>query len=162
MRMGSRFVVLVLFLIVLGVLAALNTDFLTYPHTLYLGFATYRELPLGLLLLTLLLIPTLVFYFWAGITRLRAEADTAKLLRDMEGLRASLDQREGSRFAQLQTHLDERLGALESRALESRAGGQEDAGRAELAALRQRVEALQDDLSLQLAQMDDYLKRRLG
>lgn len=159
MRMGSRFVVLVLFLIVLGVLAALNTDFLTYPHTLYLGFATYRELPLGLLLLTLLLIPILVFYFWAGITRLRAEADTAKLLRDMEGLRASLDEREGGRFAQLQSHLDQRLGALESRALGS---GSADSDRAELAALRQRVEVLQDDLSLQLAQMDDYLKRRLG
>lgn len=159
MRMGSRFVVLILFLIVLGVLAALNTNFLMYPHTLYLGFATYRELPLGLLLLTLLLVPMLVFYFWAGITRLRAEADTAKLLRDMEGLRASLDQREGSRFAQLQSHLDQRLGALESRALGS---SQDDPSRAEIAALRQRVEVLQDDLSLQLAQMDDYLKRRLG
>lgn len=163
MRMGLRLGVLLLFLVLLGVLAALNTDFLTYPHTLYLGFATYRNMPMGLLLLVLMLIPVLVFYFWAGLTRLRAEADSAKLLRDMEQLRASLDAQEGSRFAQLQSHLDQRLSALEKSALESRAlpAGNGNA-QAELTALRQRVDALQDDLGLQLAQMDDYLKRRLG
>lgn len=163
MRMGLRLGVLLLFLVLLGVLAALNTDFLTYPHTLYLGFATYRDMPMGLLLLVLMLIPVLVFYFWAGLTRLRAEADSARLLRDMEQLRASLDAQEGSRFAQLQNHLDQRLSALEKSALESRAlpAGSGNA-QAELTALRQRVDALQDDLGLQLAQMDDYLKRRLG
>lgn len=168
MRMGLRLGVLLLFLVLLGVLAALNTDFLTYPHTLYLGFATYRNMPMGLLLLLLMLIPVLVFYFWAGLTRLRAEADSARLLRDMEQLRTSLDAQESSRFAQLQSHLDQRLSALEKialekSALETRALPPGNANsQAELTALRQRVEALQDDLGLQLAQMDDYLKRRLG
>ncbi|WP_414657720.1 LapA family protein [Deinococcus sp. VB343] len=161
--MGLRLGVLLLFLVLLGVLAALNTDFLTYPHTLYLGFATYRNMPMGLLLLVLMLIPVLVFYFWAGLTRLRAEADSARLLRDMEQLRTSLDAQESSRFAQLQSHLDQRLSALEKSALETRALPPGNANsQAELTALRQRVEALQDDLGLQLAQMDDYLKRRLG
>ena len=158
MRMGLRLGVLLLFLILLGVLAVLNRDFLMYPHTLYLGFATYRELPLGLFLLLLMLLPMLVFYFWAGLTRLRAEADTARLLRDMEGLRSSLDAQEGSRFAQLQSYLDGRLNTLEQRSL-GEGGG---ASQAELTALRNRVDALQDDLGLQLAQLDDYLKRRLG
>lgn len=154
MRLGLRLGVLLLFLVGLGILAALNTDFLTYPHTLYLGFATYRQLPLGLLLLVFMLVPMLVFYFWAGLTRLRAEADSAKLLRDMEQLRASLDAQESSRFAQLQAHLDTRLAQLESRALPS--------SDSELSDLKRQVDALQDDLSLQLAQLDDYLKRRLG
>ena len=158
MRMGLRLGVLLLFLILLGVLAVLNRNFLTYPHTLYLGFATYRNMPMGLLLLLLMLIPMLVFYFWAGLTRLRAEADTARLLRDMEGLRASLDAQEGSRFAQLQSYLDGRLSTIEQQAL----GPGHSANQAELSALRQRVDSLQDDLGLQLAQMDDYLKRRLG
>lgn len=156
MRLGTRLVVLVLFLLVIGVLAALNTNFLTYPHTLYLGFATYPDLPLGLLLLTVMLVPLLVFYFWAGVTKLRAQADSAKLLRDMEGLRASLDAQEGSRFAQLQAHLDQRLNALPEKS------AQPAVGPAELAALERRVEDLQRDINLQLAQMDDYLKTKLG
>ena len=82
---------------------------------------------------------------------LRAQADSAKLLRDMEALRTSLDQQEGSRFAQLQTHLDERFRVL----------GQGSGG-ADVAALSARVDALQRDLNVQLAQMDDYLKTKLG
>jgi hypothetical protein len=108
---------------------------------------------LGLILLIVATLLTLVFYFWAGITGLRAQADSAKLLRDMEALRVSLDQQEGSRFAQLQTHLDERF-----RVLEAARGG---AG-ADVSALTGRVDALQKDVNLQLAQMDDYLKSKLG
>ena len=160
MRMGLRLGVLLLFLILLAVLAVLNRTFLTYPHTLYLGFATYQKLPLGLFLLLLMLLPVFVFYFWAGLTRLRADADSARLLRDMEHLRTSLDAQEGSRFAQLQTHLDQRLGVLEQ---QNQNGAVSPASQqAELTALRHRVDALQDDLGRQIAQLDDYLKRRLG
>ena len=97
-----RMIVMIIFLVLLGLLAILNRHFLTYPHTLNLGFAEYKDMPVGLMLLAASLIPMLVFYFWASVTKLRAQADTAKLLRDMESLRTSLDSQEGSRFQQLQ------------------------------------------------------------
>ncbi|WP_394649522.1 LapA family protein [uncultured Deinococcus sp.] len=147
-----RIVVLIVFLVLLGLLAALNTNFLMYPHTLNLGFATYPNLPLGLLLLAVMFVPMLVFYFWVGVAKLRAEADSARLLRDMEALRVSLDTQEGSRFAQLQSHLDQRLGAL----------GAGTPGNAELEAVHARIDTMSRDLNLQLAQIDDYLKRKLG
>lgn len=146
-----RTVVLIVVLVLLGLFAVLNTNALMYPHTLSLGFVTYTGVPMGLILLILATALSLVFYFWAGITGLRAQADSAKLLRDMEGLRVSLDQQEGSRFALLQTHIDERFRTL----------GQ-GAAQPELEALRERVDALQRDMNLQLAQLDDYLKSKLG
>lgn len=147
-----RTIVLIIALVLLAIFAVLNTNALMFPHTLSLGFVTYRGVPMGLILLVVATLLTLVFYFWAGITGLRAQADSAKLLRDMEALRVSLDQQEGSRFAQLQTHLDERF-----RVLEAARGGSGD-----ISALTGRVDALQKDMNLQLAQMDDYLKSKLG
>lgn len=147
-----RTIVLIIALVLLAIFAVLNTNALMFPHTLSLGFVTYRGVPMGLILLIVATLLTLVFYFWAGITGLRAQADSAKLLRDMEALRVSLDQQEGSRFAQLQTHLDERF-----RVLEAARGGSGD-----ISALTGRVDALQKDMNLQLAQMDDYLKSKLG
>ncbi|MBX8465997.1 MULTISPECIES: hypothetical protein [unclassified Deinococcus] len=147
-----RTIVLIIALVLLAIFAVLNTNALMFPHTLSLGFVTYRGVPMGLILLVVATLLTLVFYFWAGITGLRAQADSAKLLRDMEALRVSLDQQEGSRFAQLQTHLDERF-----RVLEAARGGSGD-----VSALTGRVDALQKDMNLQLAQMDDYLKSKLG
>ncbi len=153
-----RIVILIIFLVLIGLLAALNMNFLTDPHPLNLGFATYENMPLGLLLLGLLLIPLLIFYFWAGVTKLRAEADSAKLLRDMDALRVSLDSQEASRFAQLQSSLDQRFAELGNRALpDSKAGSA-----SEIASLAARIDNLQRDLNLQLDQMDDYLKRKLG
>ncbi|MFC4427871.1 LapA family protein [Deinococcus navajonensis] len=145
-----RTAVLIVIVVLLGLFAVLNTNALMFPHTLSLGFVTYRGVPMGLILLILATLLTLLFYFWAGIASLRAQADSAKLLREMETLRSSLDSAEGSRFAQLQNHLDSRLSALPS--------SQGD----ELAAVNARIDALQRDVSLQLAQLDDYLKRRLG
>ncbi|MFC3832038.1 MULTISPECIES: LapA family protein [Deinococcus] len=146
-----RTVVLIVVLVVLALFALLNTNSLMFPHTISLGFVTYRNLPMGLILLILGTLLTLVFYFWAGISGLRAQADSARLLRDMEQLRVSLDSKEGSRFAQLQTHIDERLNALPAAS-----------GTGDLGAVNARIDALQRDVNLQLAQLDDYLKRKLG
>ncbi|GAA5436374.1 LapA family protein [Deinococcus aquaticus] len=148
-----RTTVLIIMLALLAIFAMLNTNSLMFPHTLSLGFVTYRQVPIGLILLIVAAVCTLLFYFWAGITGLRAQADSAKLLRDMEALRVSLDQQEGNRFALLQSHMDERFGVLE--------GARGGAG-ADVSALASRVDALQKDMNLQLAQMDDYLKSKLG
>lgn len=156
-----RLIVMIIFLVLLGILAAMNTNFLTYPHTLHLGFATYQNMPLGLLLLAIMLIPMLVFYFWASISKLRAEADSAKLLRDMEALRTSLDSQESSRFQQLQAHLDRQFTEMQSREA-GRALPGSSGSAAEVASLAAKLDAMKRDLDLQLDQMDDYLKRKLG
>ncbi|SMB89050.1 hypothetical protein [Deinococcus hopiensis] len=149
-----RTALLIVILVLGGLFAFLNRHALMFPHTLNLGFVTYTAVPLGLILLVAAGILALIFYFWAGVSSLRAQADTARLLRDMETLRVSLDSQEGSRFAQLQTHLDERFRVLGS--------GTPDRSGEEVAALTARIDALQRDMNVQLAQIDDYLKRRLG
>lgn len=144
-----------IFILVLAVLfALLNRHALMFGHTLNLGFASYPNVPLGLILLLTALVLALIFYFWAGVAGLRAQADSARLLRDMEALRVSLDSQESSRFAQLQTYIDERFNALRSSTTTPAS--------TELEALSARLDALQRDLNVQLAQIDDYLKRRLG
>lgn len=151
-----RTVVLLLIVVLAAIFAVLNRHALMFGHTLNLGFVTYRGVPLGLILLLFGLLLAGLFFLWANVERLRGQADSARLLRDMEALRANIDAQEGSRFAQLQAYIDERfetLGQSVSRpALPS----------SELAEVSARLDALQRDLNLQLAQMDDYLKRRLG
>lgn len=158
-----RTIVLIVIVLLLVLFGILNINALTFPHTLSLGFVTYKGVPLGMILLLLGLALALIFYFWAGVTGLRAQADSAKLLRDMEALRVSLDSQEGSRFAQLQTHIDQRLGSLETQMQAPKALGMgKELSASDLAATNARIDALQRDLNLQLAQLDDYLKRKLG
>lgn len=148
-----RTVVLIVIVVLAVIFAVLNRHALMFGHTLNLGFATYTGVPLGLILLLTALVLALVFYFWAGVAGLRAQADSARLLRDMEALRLSLDSQEGSRFAQLQASIDERFNAL---------GTGAGTNAADLGAVNARIDALQRDVNVQLAQIDDYLKRRLG
>ena len=155
-----RMIVMIIFLVLLGLLAILNRHFLTYPHTLNLGFAEYKDMPVGLMLLAASLIPMLVFYFWASVTKLRAQADTAKLLRDMESLRTSLDSQEGSRFQQLQAHLDRQFADMQNH--EANHILPSSGSSSEVASLAAKLDAMKRDLDLQLDQMDDYLKRKLG
>lgn len=152
-----RTIVLAVIVVLAVIFAILNRNALLFPHTLSLGFVTYREVPLGLILLLTGLGLALIFYFWAGVSRLRAQADSARLLRDMEALRTSLDNQEGSRFAQLQGYLDQRFQALGT----GDAAAQGETVGQQLAATNARLDALERNLNVQLAQIDDYLKRRL-
>lgn len=145
-----RLIVLIVSLALLGVFVALNWNFLVSLHTIHLGFASYEYAPVGVILLGLILVPMFIFYFWADITKLRAEAQTAKLLKDMESLRTSLDSKEGTRFAELQQYLDDQFATLSHAGLSD-----------ELKTLQTRVDDVQHDMNLQLAQMDDFLKEKL-
>lgn len=146
-----RTIVLIAGLVLLLIFAVLNFGSLMALQPMNLGFIQYVTAPIGLIMLLTAIFAALLFYFWAGISNLRAQADTAKLLRDMETLRVSLDSQEGSRFAELRSHLDTRLNAL---------GTGEPSN--ELRAVHSRIDELQRDMNLQLAQLDDYLKTRLG
>lgn len=146
-----RTIVLIAGLVLLLIFAVLNFGALMAPQPMNLVFIQYVAAPIGLLMLLVAVFAALLFYFWAGISNLRAQADTAKLLRDMEGLRVSLDSQEGSRFADLRSHLDTRMNAL----------GTGETGH-ELRVVNARIDSLQQDMNLQLAQLDDYLKTKLG
>lgn len=146
-----RTIVLIAGLVLLLIFAVLNFGSLMALQPMNLGFVRYVTAPIGLIMLLTAVFAALLFYFWAGLSTLRAQADTAKLLRDMETLRVNLDSQEGSRFAELRGHLDARLNAL----------GTAETG-PELRAVHTRIDELQRDLNLQLAQLDDYLKTRLG
>ena len=148
--MRLNVVVLVIVLALLAVFAGFNLNGLLFPHTVYFGAAS-SSLPLGLILLVFAAVVALLFYMLAAYADLRARADSARTLREMETLRASLDQQEGSRFAQLQGYLQERFAALERDS------------NADLASqLGARVDRVRDELAADIGQLDEALRRRLG
>ena len=142
-------VLLVLVLVLLVAFGILNYNALLFGHTLSLGFASYTGVPLGMILLVLGAILALLFYLLTSYANLRAQADSAKLLREMQILRQSLDSQEGSRFAQLQGYLEQRFGELKAQQTE---GGNYGA----------RVERVRDEIAADIGQLEDYLRRRLG
>ncbi|WP_027481425.1 hypothetical protein [Deinococcus pimensis] len=144
-------VVLIVVLAALVAFGAFNFDSLMFPHTTSLfGFGPYRA-PLGMILLVTAGALALLFSLLTSLADLRAKADSARLLREMQTLRANLDAQEGTRFAQLQTYLEEQFGTL--RASSPAALGD---------TVSARVDRVRDELSADIGQLEDYLRRRLG
>ncbi len=107
-----RLLVFILVLVLHALFGVFNSTALMYPQDINLGFAQYTG-PLGLLLLATSALVWVLSYLWLSLSGLRSEAGYAKLLRDMDSLRQSLDTQEASRFAQLQAVMDTRFGELE-------------------------------------------------
>lgn len=142
-------VLLIVVLALLLVFGFLNYNALLFGHTLSLGFATYLGVPLGMILLILAAVLALLFYLLASYGNLRAQADSARMLREMQTLRQNLDTAEGSRFAQLQAYLEERFGELRTVGESSTAFGE-------------RVDRVRNEIAADIGQLEDYLRRRLG
>jgi len=131
-----------------------NRNTLTAPHSLSLpGLGVSRGVPVGAYLLIGWLVTAVIFALVNTFSRLRREADSARILRDMESLRSNLDKAEGSRFAELQAYLERRLGEIQSQVTAHQSGS---------AATTARLDTLSNELSADLGQMDSYLKRKLG
>ncbi len=152
-----RLILLIIVLVLHLVFGLLNINSLMFTHDINMGFAVYTG-PLGLILLITSALIAVLAYVAASFSTLRREADTAKLLRDLDSVRQSLDSQEASRFAQLQASLDKRFAGLDTQLVQSRAlplGAPglnlgKDGG----------VTAAQ--LSQELAALDQYLRRKLG
>ncbi|ADV66413.1 LapA family protein [Deinococcus maricopensis] len=140
---------LIVVLVLLAVLAVLNLDSLLFGHTLRLGFATYERVPLGMILLITAGVLALLFSLLTSVSHLRAEADQARTLREMQTLRQSLDSAEASRFTQLQAYLEGRLNDLQART-------------ADMEGVNARVDRVRDELSADIGELEDYLRRKLG
>lgn len=142
-------VLLVIVLVLLIALGVLNVNALLYPHTLSLGFITYTGVPLGMILLVLAALLAALFTLLTSFNSLRAQADSARMLREMQALRQNIDSQEGSRFAELKTYLDGRFAELRTQS--------QDVG-----GYAARVDRVRDELAADIGQLEDFLRRKLG
>lgn len=115
-----RLILLIIVLVLHLVFGLLNISSLLAVHDINMGFAVYTG-PLGLILLITSALVAVLAYVAASFSTLRREADTAKLLRDLDSVRQSLDSQEASRFAQLQASLDKRFIGLDAQLTQGRA-----------------------------------------
>lgn len=150
-----RLILLIIVLVLHLVFGLLNISSLLAVHDINMGFAVYTG-PLGLILLITSALVAVLAYVAASFSTLRREADTAKLLRDLDSVRQSLDSQEASRFAQLQASLDKRFIGLDAqltqgRALPSSAVNLDKDGAVTSAQLSQEMSAL-----------NAFLRRKLG
>lgn len=152
---AMRLIVLIVVLVLHGLFAVLNSTALMYPQDINLGFAQYTG-PLGLLLLGTSALLCLLGYLWLTLSTLRREAGTARLLRDIDSLRQSLDTQEASRFAQLQAVLENRFKALDSQL------AQREAAPAPIPAVSLQKSSQDIILRQELAELSKYLHRKLG
>ncbi|MEO8135769.1 MAG: LapA family protein [Betaproteobacteria bacterium] len=131
-----------LFLILLGCLittfAALNWAAFTVPSTLSVGVTTI-EAPLGLTLLSLLVLMTLVFAAYAAFWQGAVLLDARRHAKEMQLQRQLADQAEASRFTELRS-----------------------AFHAELIQLSEVVSALQDALRVEIHENTNSLAAMIG
>jgi uncharacterized membrane protein YciS (DUF1049 family) len=141
-------------LTIIFLIPAENRNTLTAGHTLNIpGFGVSQNVPVGTYLLLGWLLTALLFALVNTFSRLRREADSARILRDMESLRANLDKAEGSRFAELQAYLDRKLGEIQTQVAQQNSSS---------ALPSTRLDTLRNELAADIGQLDHYLKRKLG
>lgn len=141
-------------LTIVFLIPAENRNTLTAPHTLSIpGLGVSQSVPIGTYLLVGWLLTAVLFALVNTFSRLRREADSARILRDMESLRSNLDKAEGSRFAELQAYLERRLGEIQSQVAAQGSGA---------AGGTARLDTLRNELAADIGQLDHYLKRKLG
>ncbi|MGI8747530.1 MAG: LapA family protein [Deinococcus sp.] len=155
-NVNTLLLALLALLLIVFIVPADNRNTLTAPHTVVIpGLGTHQGVPFGLYALLGWLLTALVYTLLNTFTRLRNQADSARLLREMESLRTNLDRAEGSRFAELQTYLERRLGELQTQV----SAQSQNTG---VAGLQTRVDTLGNELSADIGQLEDYLRRKLG
>lgn len=148
-----RLIVLIVVLALHGLFAVFNSTALMYPQDINLVFAQYTG-PLGLLLLGTSALLWLISYLWLSLSTLRREAESARLLRDLDSVRQSLDSQEASRFAQLQAIMDSHFSVLEERL---------DAPALPAVSLSKQENSNQESaLAREVAELSAYLHRKLG
>jgi hypothetical protein len=141
-------------LTIIFLIPAENRNTLTAPHTLSIpGLGVSQNVPVGAYLLIGWLFTAVLFALVNTFSRLRRDADSARILRDMENLRANLDKAEGSRFAELQTYLERRLNDIQT---------QVTAQASTVDGHNARVDTVRNELAADIGQLDNYLKRKLG
>ncbi|WP_293912763.1 LapA family protein [Deinococcus sp.] len=154
-----RLILLIAVLVLHVVFGLLNISSLLTMQDINLGFATYNG-PLGLFILIASALIAVLAYVAASFSTLRREADTAKLLRDLDSVRQSLDSQEASRFAQLQASLDKRFSGLDTQLTQGRSAGALPTSLSPTSLSKDSVSTAQLRDSIQ--GLEGYLRRKLG
>lgn len=149
-----RLILLIAVLVLHVVFGLLNLSSLLTVQNINLGFAAYSG-PLGLFILIASALLSVLAYIAASFSTLRREADTAKLLRDLDSVRQSLDSQEASRFAQLQASLDKRFSGLDTQLTQGRSVGA-------LPSSLSKDQVSTAQLKDSIQELDSYLRRKLG
>ena len=112
--MRSRFVLLVVAILLIAGFAALNWSEIIRPTSVWFG-PFMADAPLGAILLGLLALAVVVFALSAATMRTQTLLESRHHFKELEAQRALADKAEASRFTELRTHIDTSLRELRER-----------------------------------------------
>jgi hypothetical protein len=156
--MRSRFVLLVIAILLIAGFAALNWSEVIRPSPLLFG-PIVMDAPLGAILLGLLALAVVLFAVSAASMRTRTLLESRHHYKELEAQRALADKAEASRFTDLRTHLDTQLRELRER--DAIAAGELEKGRVEnQREIRTQLEQINRTLSARLNELEHRLESR--
>lgn len=106
--MRSRFILLVIAILLIAGFAALNWSEVIRPSPLLFG-PVVADAPLGAILLGLLALAVVVFALSAASMRTHSLLESRHHMKELEAQRALADKAEASRFTELRSHIDTHL-----------------------------------------------------
>jgi len=112
--MRTRFVLLVVAILLIAGFAALNWSEIIRPSPLLFG-PVVMDAPLGAILLGLLALAVVVFALSAASMRTSTLLESRHHYKELEAQRALADKAEASRFTELRTHFDTHMRELRER-----------------------------------------------
>ena len=160
MKPKPRAIALVVLFVLLAVFTLANWSAITAPTQVSI-VVTRIEAPLGLILLSFLVVVTLVFLFVMVFQQAGLIAETRRFSRELAAHRSLADQAEASRLTDLRKYLDARLDRLDQ------GGGSPDEtlvariDRLE-AALREHIDHAGNTLAAYIAEVDERVERLIG
>jgi uncharacterized integral membrane protein len=155
--MGSRLLVVLLIVVLVGGFAALNWS--AFAARVPLSFLVARvEAPLGLIMLGVLAALTLLYLAFTASRETHALLEGRRQARELEAERRRADQADASRYTELRRYLEAELGALRTLAEDSSRQAVARVDRAE-EALKGEVERSGNTLAAYIGELEDRLTR---
>ena len=156
--MRSRFVLLVVAILLIAGFAALNWTEIVRPSPLLFG-PMVMDAPLGAILLGLLALAVVVFALSAASMRTHTLLESRHHYKELEAQRALADKAEASRFTDLRSHLDNHMRELRER--DSIAATELEKARLEhRREINTQLEQINRTLSARLNEMEHRLETR--
>ena len=158
--MRARTILLIVAIVLVAAFAALNLDEFTRTSTLSLGVTTI-QVPLGLVMLSLLMATVLIFLGTTIYTQSAHMIEVRKYARDLTAQRELADRAEASRFTELRTYVESQATASIHREAANTTVLAERLAETP-AALLHRLEESDNATAAHVGQLQDRLERRQG
>jgi hypothetical protein len=156
--MRSRFVLLVVAILLIAGFAALNWSEVIRPAPLLIG-PVLMDAPLGAILLGLLALAIVIFALSAATMRTQTLLESRHHYKELEAQRSLADKAEASRFTDLRQHLDTQLRELRER--DGIAATEMEKARLEhQREIRNQLEQINRTLSARLNELEHRLESR--